>query len=106
MVKHLVAAIREPIDVAVARGELQQAHDYLASAAMTTAKTLPTLRVTHWGGDAKRTTVLLAGEKPPRVSRDVTHHSFAEIVNQCATLERSSVVPTNAQHGVARCSAR
>jgi hypothetical protein len=68
--------------------ELRAAHDYLAEAAKLTAARLPELLVSSWGSAAKRTAVRLVGRKPSRVSDHVVDHSFAEIVNQCATLER------------------
>lgn len=87
-VKHLIAAVRGPICVAVLRNELQAAHDFLAEAAMQTARLLPDLERAMWGVRAKRTAVRLAGPRPARISEHVAEHSFAEIVNQCATLER------------------
>lgn len=42
-----------------------------------------------WGSDAKREHVVLpVADRPQLVSKDVAEHSFVEVMNQCATLER------------------
>ncbi len=86
--RHLVPPIRGPLATAVLRERLQAAHDYLARAAQGVVPRLAGLPVRRWGIAAKREPVRLGSPRPDSVTPHVDVHSFAEVVNQCATLER------------------
>lgn len=63
----------------------------LVVAARATVPRLTMLPAEGWGAAAKRVYVVLPeGDRPPLVSKARSTHSFAEVVNQCATLERLS----------------
>lgn len=69
---------------------LRSAHDYLAR--QGAEATLRAARVTDlagWGSTLKRVRVALPGDGRPAIVRDDgAEHSLAEVVNQCATMER------------------
>lgn len=89
MAGHLVVRVHEPTQVHVLRSRLRQAHAFLVAAARDTVPRLMQLSPESWGADAKREHVVLPeGPKPDLVSPGLRTHSFAEVVNQCATLER------------------
>lgn len=69
---------------------LREAHDYLARAGMEAARRAALVEdAAAWGGLLKRVRVELpAGDRPLLVRGAEPSHSFAEVVNQCATMER------------------
>jgi hypothetical protein len=86
---HLVLRVSQPIEPHALCTQLRDAHAFLVAAARETVPRLMQLSLNTWGSDAKREHVVLpATSKPDLVSPGATTHSFAEVVNQCATLER------------------
>src|SRR4051794_21678107 len=86
---HLVAPVREPMAIEQARDDLIEAHGYLVAAARRTAEALAAQASDRWGSSVKRLRVILPDQGRPRlVPPSVKDHSFIEVVNQCATLER------------------
>ena len=88
MAGHLVLPVRN-VSATDLVEELRAAHQYLVSAARTTVPRLLELPAASWGAAAKREHVLLADDdRPSLVPATVMNHSFVEVMNQCATLER------------------
>ncbi len=88
MAGHLVLPVRDANPSDLLEG-LRAAHDYLVMAARATVPRLLDLPSASWGAAAKREHVVLPLDgRPSLVSSDVEKHSFLEVVNQCATLER------------------
>lgn len=92
-VPHLVASLpHEPGVLTLTRCHdlLREAHDYLARAGMEAARRAALVEdAAAWGGLLKRVRVELpAGDRPLLVRGAEPSHSFAEVVNQCATMER------------------
>jgi hypothetical protein len=87
---HLVAAQLEPFDLDTYVEDLQQAHDYLAKhGAEAVQRACGIGSVREWGSALKRVRVALPDQGRPRlVSGAVCDHNLAEVMNQCATLER------------------
>lgn len=86
---HLVLPVSAPIRPRELLEELRAAHQFLVEAAQATVPRLLELSADSWGSAAKRVLVdLREAHRPMRVPKDVTTHSFVEVVNQCATLER------------------
>lgn len=69
---------------------LRDAHDYLARQGIEAARHAGLVReLTAWGSTLKRVRVALPTEGRPAIVRDDgAEHSLAEVVNQCATMER------------------
>ncbi|MCK6531802.1 MAG: hypothetical protein L6Q84_02430 [Polyangiaceae bacterium] len=89
MAGHLVLPIQTPTPPGEALEQLRQAHRFLVAAARDTVPRFMKLPSETWGSDAKREHVVLpVAERPQLVSKDVADHSFIEVLNQCATLER------------------
>jgi hypothetical protein len=68
---------------------LRKAHQFLVAAACATVPRLMDLPAVSWGAAAKREHVALPKlGRPPLVSPAIERHSFIEVMNQSATLER------------------
>jgi hypothetical protein len=69
---------------------LRHAHDYLAERGASALQRAAGISArAGWGCSVKRERVTLPAEgKPSDIPRGVTSHSLAEIINQCATVER------------------
>jgi hypothetical protein len=67
---------------------LREAHAFLVAAAQEALPRLASVPSETWGSGAKREQVRFPKDGPDLVSRDLAEHSFVEIINQCATLER------------------
>jgi len=86
---HLVAPITEERDVRVVLDEVEKAHGFLVKAAVATITQLQAVGSEEWGTSIKRRHVRLPKEnRPARMEDAPEKHSFAEVVNQCATMER------------------
>ena len=86
---HLVTPILEVLDVADVLKQVEQAHRFLVEAAKETIAQLQAVGEEEWGETVKRRYVVLTGKpRPYLVPETVGRHSFAEVVNQCATIER------------------
>lgn len=85
---HLVAQVVGPTEVSALRVQLEEAHGFLVAAAKAVVHRLDTLDAENWGTVVKRQYVILTDGRPPLVREAANQHSFAEVVNQCATLER------------------
>lgn len=89
MAGHLVAQVCSPTRLHDLGQQLRAAHQFLVAAARATVPRLVDLSSESWGGLVKREHVTLpSGKRPLLVNASTTKHSFAEVVNQCATLER------------------
>ncbi|MCL4750465.1 MAG: hypothetical protein KJ015_09905 [Myxococcales bacterium] len=84
---NLVSPVRS-VTVSALVADLRDAHDFLAEAARKLVPELSEPSTARWGTQAKRRKVRLASPRPKllRDARDA--HSFAEVMNQCATIER------------------
>jgi len=82
---HLVGPITD-MALPAAIAELQDAHDYIVSQTAQTMSALSQAPGHRWGIQAKRTEVLLRGDRPPLVQK--ASERFAEVLNIVATLER------------------
>ena len=78
------------LSLARCRELLHDAHDYLARRGAEAARQAALLDdVTAWGTRFKRVRVELPRDSRPLLMRAAEdHHSLAEVVNQCATMER------------------
>ena len=86
---HLVRPLGSPTPILVLLEQLGAAHAFLVEAARATVPRLLRLDPAGWGSSAKREHVVLPElGRPSIVPADIVRHSFAEVVNQCATLER------------------
>ena len=85
---HMVEPIRGPQPVEAVREQLWEAHQFLVSAAKRTIGRFNAVEPAEWGAALKRTKVELADDPPHLVRHASKVHAFAEVVNQCATLER------------------
>lgn len=86
---HLVIPITGSVEVEDAIAELQEAHDFLAEAAIVAGRRLAALPAATWGQQAKRTYVELPESgRPSLLKASPSHHALTEITNQCATMER------------------
>lgn len=70
--------------------ELREAHDYLVRNATAALHGTAALRPDQrWGIRAKRVRVLLPDEhRPALIGPELADHNLAEVINQCATVER------------------
>ncbi len=87
---HMVSPILNPTSLNDTLTAVTAAHALLVKAAK---ESLPGLGVTgddNWGATAKRTPVVLPPKdrRPACMADAADRHAFAEVVNQCATLER------------------
>jgi hypothetical protein len=95
-VPHLVASLipasgdSTGLSLARCHALLRDAHDYLARRGMEAARRATLVDdASAWGGTFKRVRVALPSEGRPAIVRDDGEaHSLAEVVNQCATMER------------------
>lgn len=86
---HLVLPVHHRTAPNALRESLSAAHQFLVEAARETLPRLQQLPALNWGAAAKREHVAFpSGSRPDLVSAEIDRHSFAEVVNQCATLER------------------
>lgn len=85
---HMVEPIRGPQSAETVREQLREAHQFLVSAAKRTIGRFDTVDAAEWGAALKRTKVELSDDPPHLVRQAGKVHAFAEVVNQCATLER------------------
>jgi hypothetical protein len=86
---YLVQPVRTPTALRELAEGLRHAHQFLVAAARATVPRLMDLPAVSWGAAAKREHVVLPQlGRPPLVSPGMERHSFIEVVNQCATLER------------------
>lgn len=87
--RHLVAAVRGSVEIYALREDLEAAHGYLVAAARQATERLADQSPQQWGSGVKRLRVILPDEPRPRlIPGSLKEHSFIEVVNQCATLER------------------
>lgn len=87
MARHLVDPICGSRETAEVRDALQKAHAFLVDKSKDAARQLLDLATSDWGQRAKRVYVPLSGQgKPLNVSAESV--PLAEVINQCATLER------------------
>lgn len=88
---HLVSSPVSPLPIATVLEQLRAAHGVLVARAKQTARNIADLAERdRWGTDAKRELVALTAEdrRPALLVGAAEKHSFAEVVNQCATIER------------------
>lgn len=86
---HLVLPVRSPTSPRDLAGSLAEAHQFLVAAARATVPRFLDLPSEAWGAMVKRDHVALPKlGRPDLVSQSIEGHSFLEVVNQCATLER------------------
>ncbi len=86
---HLVQPVQTETDVGDLANDLRDAHRFLVAAARKTIPRLIDLPARAWGSACKREHVVLPRKRRPSlVSENIERHSFAEVMNQCATLER------------------
>jgi hypothetical protein len=90
LMSHLVEPFREIISLTECRDRVQIAHGYLVRQAKAALATISdAAHVDDWGAFMKRVRVLLPPEcKPGDIPTELTDHSFTEVYNQCATMER------------------
>ena len=85
---HMVEPIRGPQSVETVREQLWEAHQFMVAGAKRTIGRFDTVDAAEWGTALKRTKVELSDDPPHLVRQAGKVHAFAEVVNQCATLER------------------
>ena len=85
---HLVEPILSPTPVTDVLNAVVEANDCLVSAARQTIARLMSVEAVGWGVASKRVKVELPETRPRLVRHADRTHAFAEVVNQCATLER------------------
>ena len=86
---HLVAPITGERDVREVLDEMEAAHHFLVTAAGETFAQIQAVAPPKWGATIKRTRVRLPKKnRPARMMEAGSKQAFAEVVNQCATMER------------------
>ena len=85
---HMVEPILDPSTIAKVLQDLSVAHAFLVEAARRSIPQLGQAATGQWGVTAKRVSVSLPVERPELVPDAIDNLPFAEVVNQCATLER------------------
>lgn len=84
---NLVSPVRS-VSVSALVADLRDAHHFLAEAARKLVPELSEPSTARWGTQAKRRKVRLASPRPKLLREAREEHSFAEVMNQCATIER------------------
>lgn len=86
---HLVSSIAKPAQICDAEKRVREAHRFLVEAAKASVKDHRRHPTNSWGQLTKRDKVVFeSAARPSLIGCEVHDHSFAEIVNQCATMER------------------
>jgi len=85
---HLVGPITVACSIQEAIQLLEDAHQCITEAARSTVRQISEVDGADWGRRVKRTKVVLPVARPQLVQNAVDEHSFAEVVNQSATMER------------------
>lgn len=86
---HLIAQPTAGISISDCLRQLREAHEVVRQAGARAATSVAELSATtDWGTKVKRTKVTLPAERPLLLQSAPSTHSFAEVMNQCATVER------------------
>lgn len=86
---HLVSSIAKPVQICEAEKRVRAAHAFLVEAAKASVKDHRRHPANCWGQLTKRDKVVFeSATRPDLIDGEIDDHSFAEIVNQCATMER------------------
>jgi hypothetical protein len=86
---HLIRPINIAMSPRDLAKQLRSAQTFLVTAARLTVLQLANIPADRWASAVKREYVQLAqANRPQIIDPNICEHSFAEVVNQCATLER------------------